>query len=145
MPNRLRRAGKSFKDFEDHTTQYLTYAGTMAKSSNIGTILAAERMGNLERLYPYLQRFGIGQPTGLGLPGEASGSLLRAGATGRRPPATRSTFGQGYSVNTVQMASAIGAVAQRRRARDARGWCGSTTTAGGKVVAPAGPDSGRGS
>ena len=54
VPNRLYRAGKSFKDFEDHGVEHLTYAGTLAKSSNIGTIKAAERLGNLKRLYPYL-------------------------------------------------------------------------------------------
>ena len=79
VPNRLTRAGKTFKDFEDHAPQHLTYAGTLAKSSNIGTIRAAERLGNLKRLYPYLKKFGIGEPTGLGLPGEASGELLQAG------------------------------------------------------------------
>ena len=68
VPNRLSRAGKSFKDFEDHPTQYLTYAGTMAKSSNIGTIRAAERLGNLKRLHPYLEKFGIGTADRAGAP-----------------------------------------------------------------------------
>ena len=77
MSNRLTRADKTFKDFEDHPVQHLTYAGTIAKSSNIGTIRAAERLGNLKRLYPYLKKFGIGQPTGLGLPGEESGYMLK--------------------------------------------------------------------
>ena len=76
VPNRLCRAGTCFKDFENHGTEKLTYAGTIAKSSNIGTIKAAERMGNLKRMYPYLKKFGSGQPTGLGLPGEASGYML---------------------------------------------------------------------
>jgi cell division protein FtsI (penicillin-binding protein 3) len=110
VPNRLYRAGKSFKDFEDHPTQHLTYAGTMAKSSNIGTIRAAERLGSLKRLHPYLRKFGIGRPTGLGLPGEAAGQLLHPRDWSATTGYTL-TFGQGYSVNTVQMASAIGAVA----------------------------------
>ena len=58
VPNRLYRAGKSFKDFEEHGVEHLTYAGTLAKSSNIGTIKAAERLGNLKRLYPYFAKFG---------------------------------------------------------------------------------------
>ena len=137
VPNRLTRAGKSFKDFEDHATQHLTYAGTIAKSSNIGTIRAAERLGNLKRLHPYLERFGIGTPTGLGLPGEAAGSLLDPADWSATSGYTMA-FGQGYSVNTVQMASAIGAVAHdgvRLSPRLVR----STTTAAGKVVAPDGP------
>ena len=110
VPNRLTRADKSFKDFEDHPTQYLTYAGTIAKSSNIGTIRAAERLGDLRRLHPYLKKFGVGSPTGLGLPGEASGALLATDDWSATSGFTM-TFGQGYSVNTVQMASAIGAIA----------------------------------
>ena len=110
VPNRLTRADKTFKDFEDHPVQHLTYAGTIAKSSNIGTIRAAERLGSLKRLYPYLKKFGIGQPTGLGLPGEASGYMLKPRDWSATTGYT-TTFGQGYSVNTVQMASAIGTVA----------------------------------
>jgi cell division protein FtsI (penicillin-binding protein 3) len=110
VPNRYCRAGKCFKDFEDHGTEHLTYTGTIAKSSNIGTIKAAERMGNLKNLYPYLHKFGIGQPTGLGLPGEADGDLLPP----RQWSATSGytmAFGQGYSVNTVQMASVFATIA----------------------------------
>ncbi len=110
VPNRLRRAGKTFKDFKDHKLQHLTYAGTIAKSSNIGTILAAEHLGSLKRLYPYFDKFGIGHPTGLGLAAEAKGQL--------RPPSTwsattgyTSAFGQGYSVNAVQMASVFATIA----------------------------------
>jgi len=110
VPNRLTRADKTFKDFEDHPVQHLTYAGTIAKSSNIGTIRSAERLGNLKRMYPYLKRFGIGQPTGLGLPAEASGYMLKPREWSATTGYT-TTFGQGYSVNTVQMASAIGTVA----------------------------------
>ena len=110
VPNRLTRADKTFKDFEDHPLQHLTYAGTIAKSSNIGTIRAAERLGNLKRLYPYLKKFGVGEPTGLGLPGEASGEILKPGDWSATTGYT-TTFGQGYSVNAVQMASAIAAVA----------------------------------
>ena len=109
VPNRLRRAGKTFKDFENHKTQKLTYAGTLAKSSNIGTILAAEKMG-LEKLYPYLRRFGIGAPTGLGLPGEARGRCCRPSQWSATTGYT-SAFGQGYSVNSVQMASVFATIA----------------------------------
>ena len=109
VPNRLSRAGKTFKDFEDHKTQKLTYAGTLAKSSNIGTILAAEKMG-LEKLYPYQRKFGVGQPTGLGLPGEASGAVLKPSQWSATTGYT-SAFGQGYSVNSVQMASVFATIA----------------------------------
>jgi cell division protein FtsI (penicillin-binding protein 3) len=137
VPNRLTRAGKSFKDFEDHDTEHLTYAGTIAKSSNIGTIRAAERLGDLRRLHPYLEKFGVGQPTGLGLPGEESGQLLRTKDWSATSGYTM-TFGQGYSVNTVQMASAIGAIANDG-VRLAPRLVDSTTAADGKVTRPGTP------
>jgi cell division protein FtsI (penicillin-binding protein 3) len=110
VPNRLYRAGKSFKDFEEHGVEHLTYTGTIAKSSNIGTIKAAERLGNLKRLYPYLKKFGVGEPTGLGLPGEQSGEIPKPGDWSATSGYTMS-FGQGYSVNTVQMAEVFATVA----------------------------------
>jgi len=110
VPNRLYRAGESFKDFEDHPTLRLTYAGTLAKSSNIGTVLAAERLGDLTELHPYFSRFGLGRPTGLGFPGETRGSLP-APRTWSASTGYTMTFGQGYSVNTVQMASAFATIA----------------------------------
>ncbi len=110
VPNRLTRAGKSFKDFEDHGVENLTYAGTLAKSSNIGTIKAAERLGDLKRLYPYFKKFGIAEPTGLGLPGEQSGEILKPGDWSATTGYTM-TFGQGYSVNAVQMASVFATIA----------------------------------
>ena len=109
VPNRLERAGKDFKDFQDHETLHLTYAGTLAKSSNIGTILAAERLG-LTALHPIFGAFGLGVPTGLGLPGENPGQVLAprdwSGTTG-----ATMTFGQGYSANAVQMASVFATIA----------------------------------
>lgn len=137
VPNRLYRADKSFKDFEDHPTQYLTYAGTLAKSSNIGTIRAAERLGDLRRIYPYLKAFGLGSPSGLGLPGEATGALLRPKDWSATSGYTM-TFGQGYSVNTVQMASAIGAIANDG-VRVAPRVLAATTAADGTVSRPAEP------
>jgi cell division protein FtsI (penicillin-binding protein 3) len=132
VPNRLCRAGKCFKDFEDHGTEKLTYAGTIAKSSNIGTIKAAERMGNLKRLAPYLRKFGVGKPTGLGLPGEAPGYLLPTSQWSATSGYTMA-FGQGYSVNTVQMASVFATIANNG-VRVAPRLVAGTTGANGQIV-----------
>ncbi|MGO4431644.1 penicillin-binding transpeptidase domain-containing protein, partial [Streptomyces sp. MCAF7] len=45
VPNRLPRADRAFADDIDHPTWYLTLNGVLAKSSNIGTILATEQLG----------------------------------------------------------------------------------------------------
>lgn len=52
----------------------LTLAGVLAESSNIGTVLASEKIGG-KKLYEYLKKFGVGEPTGLDLPGEQTGYI----------------------------------------------------------------------
>jgi cell division protein FtsI (penicillin-binding protein 3) len=109
VPGTLVRGGHRIGDYWDHGTINLTFTGALAKSSNVGTILAAERMPKREQA-EYLRKFGLGQPTGVGLPGESKGSLGDPEDWSDLRRATIS-FGQGLSVNAVQMASALGAVA----------------------------------
>ncbi|MEZ3178501.1 cell division protein [Streptomyces pimonensis] len=115
VPNRLHRGDRLFKDDIDHPTWYLTLNGVLAKSSNIGTILATGQLGRTQAqankvLYQYLRKFGLGDETGLGFPGETRGILA--------PPDQWSTsqqytipFGQGVSVNAMQAASVYSTIA----------------------------------
>ncbi|MEU5333883.1 penicillin-binding protein 2 [Streptomyces asoensis] len=115
VPNRLHRGDRLFQDDIDHATWYLTLNGVLAKSSNIGTILATGQLGKTQTaanrvLYSYLRKFGIGSQTGLGFPGETSGILA--------PPGKWSTsqqytipFGQGMSLNALQAASVYSTIA----------------------------------
>ncbi|MVO89026.1 cell division protein [Streptomyces sp. p1417] len=115
VPNRLHRGDRLFQDDIDHPTWYLTLNGVLAKSSNIGTILATGELGDTQEqvnksLYSYLRKFGIGKETGLGFPGETSGILA--------PPDKWSTsqqftipFGQGVSINAMQAASVYSTIA----------------------------------
>ncbi|MFJ9587126.1 peptidoglycan D,D-transpeptidase FtsI family protein [Streptomyces acidicola] len=115
VPNRLHRGDRLFKDDVDHPTWYLTLNGVLAKSSNIGTILATGQLGKTQKkanqvLYSYLRKFGIGSYSGLGFPGETQGILA--------PPDTWSTsqqytipFGQGMSINAMQAASVYSTIA----------------------------------
>ena len=109
IPPSLTRGGKEFHDHTPHGTLHLTLAGVMAKSSNIGTILAAERMGG-KKLYRYLKKFGIGEPTGLNFPGEASGFVPKHQDWSDTSMPTIA-FGQGLSVNAVQSASVFATIA----------------------------------
>lgn len=70
VPNRLHRGDRLFQDDVDHATWDLTLNGVLAKSSNIGTILATGQLGKTQPqankvLYSYLRKFGIGGYTGL--------------------------------------------------------------------------------
>src|SRR5690606_18672828 len=74
VPVRLERGGTTFKDAEEHPLRHLTFAGVLARSSNMGTILYGENLEDQE-LYDWFRRFGVGTTTGLGLPGESVGLL----------------------------------------------------------------------
>ena len=109
IPPTLTRAGKVFNDARPHGGYTWDLTTTLARSSNIGMILAAESVGG-DALYDHLRRFGIGQPSGLGFPGESSGFLpAPADWSGTSFPTL--TFGQGFSVNAVQAASVFATIA----------------------------------
>jgi len=55
-----------------HKNDVLTFEEVIQKSSNVGIIQIAERLGK-ERLYEYSRRFGFGEKTGIDLPGEIPG------------------------------------------------------------------------
>lgn len=101
--------GQRFKDAHKHKDQKLTFAGVMADSSNTGTVMVAEQVDKQTR-YDYLTRFGFGQPTGLGFPGESKGILAHPDDwDGRQQYAVM--FGQGVSVNALQATSVFSTIA----------------------------------
>jgi cell division protein FtsI (penicillin-binding protein 3) len=109
VPDKIRKYDVEFHDSHPHAPERLTFAGVLAKSSNVGTIMASESI-SAQRLYGTLRDFGFGQPTGLPLPGETSGLLP--------PPSKWSgtdrysiAFGQTASVTAVQMASVYATIA----------------------------------
>ena len=44
VPDHVSRSGEVINDYYEHGEQQMTLAGIMAKSSNVGTLLAAERI-----------------------------------------------------------------------------------------------------
>ncbi|WP_462417324.1 peptidoglycan D,D-transpeptidase FtsI family protein [Kytococcus sp. Marseille-QA3725] len=103
IPNRLPRADKEFKDSHDHEQLYLTFAGALATSSNIGTIMAGEELGR-DRLHDYLGAFGMGEASGLGFPGESAGLLADPEKWSDTQYYTM-MFGQGVSGTAIQQNS----------------------------------------
>ncbi|MGW4983604.1 peptidoglycan D,D-transpeptidase FtsI family protein [Streptomyces mirabilis] len=115
VPNRLHRGDRLFQDDIDHATWNLTLNGVLAKSSNIGTILATGQLGKTQKeanqvLYSYLRKFGIGSYTGLGFPGETKGILAPADKWSTSQQYTI-PFGQGMSINAMQAASVYSTIA----------------------------------
>ncbi|WP_240641081.1 peptidoglycan D,D-transpeptidase FtsI family protein [Nocardioides ferulae] len=109
VPGTLFRQDRPIGDWFDHGRIRLTLAGVLAKSSNIGTVLAADRFrsGELRR---YLRAFGLGERTGVGVRGESQG-ILPAGSMWTEQTEDRIAFGQALAVNALQMTAAVNTIA----------------------------------
>jgi cell division protein FtsI (penicillin-binding protein 3) len=87
----------------------LTFRQAVARSSDIGMIRVAHRLGR-ENFYRYVRAFGFGEPTGVDLPGE-SGGLLKTTARWSELTLPSMSFGQEVGVTPLQMTMAAAAVA----------------------------------
>lgn len=111
VPDNYTVDGQTYKDATTHGAEHWTLAGILEQSSNVGMVMAGDKMSNEQR-YEFISKFGIGQDTGLGLPGESSGVLHPANEWDQR---TRNTvlFGQGYTVNVMQITNAVAVIANK--------------------------------
>jgi len=109
VPGELPIMDRIIHDYFDHGRLNLTATGVIAKSSNIGTVLAAEQF-SAKQLWTYLKKFGLGERTNIGLPGESRGLLPDPLAWSPLSKANIS-FGQGVAVTALQMATAVNTVA----------------------------------
>jgi cell division protein FtsI (penicillin-binding protein 3) len=109
VPGSIDMGGVNVRDAWGHGVMPYTTTGVFGKSSNVGTLMLAQRVGP-QRYYDLLGKFGLGQRTGVGLPGESAGIV---------PPIDQwsgSTFsnlpiGQGLSMTLLQMAGMYQAIA----------------------------------
>jgi len=109
VPGSIDMGGVNVRDAWAHGVMPYTTTGVFGKSSNVGTLMLAQRIGP-ERYYEMLGKFGLGQRTGVGLPGESAGIV---------PPIDQwsgSTFsnlpiGQGLSMTLLQMTGMYQAIA----------------------------------
>lgn len=109
VPDRLRVADHVFSDSEDHPTEQMSVTEIFARSSNVGTIQIAQRLGK-NSLDRYLRRFGLGTKTGLGFPGESAGLLLDPDRWSGTSIGTV-PIGQGLAVTAVQMLQVVNTIA----------------------------------
>lgn len=109
VPGSIDVAGVTVADAWQHGVEPYTTTGIFGKSSNVGTLQIAERLGE-EKFAEYLEKFGLGKTTGIELPNESSGLLPAleqwSGGTFANLP-----IGQGMSWTTLQMASVYQAMA----------------------------------
>ncbi len=109
VPGSIDMGGVNVRDAWGHGVMPYTTTGVFGKSSNVGTLMLAQRVGP-QRFYDLLGKFGLGQRTNVGLPGESAGIV---------PPIDQwsgSTFsnlpiGQGLSMTLLQMTGMYQAIA----------------------------------
>lgn len=99
--------GRTIRDV--HKYGVLTFKEVIQKSSNVGSIMIGMRLGR-ERIYKYAKLLGVGEKTGIDLPGEVSGWL--------HPPERWSgtslgaiPIGQEVAVTPLQILRAYSAIA----------------------------------
>ncbi|MGC8855393.1 MAG: peptidoglycan D,D-transpeptidase FtsI family protein [Anaerolineae bacterium] len=89
--------------------------GCLQHSLNVCLAWVATQMG-VEKFYGYMNRFGLGHPTGIDLAGEAGGRLKVPGDADWYPvDLGTNAFGQGVAVTPVQMLMAASALANDGR------------------------------
>jgi cell division protein FtsI (penicillin-binding protein 3) len=109
VPGEIDMGGITVHDAWEHGVAPYTTTGVFGKSSNVGTLMLAQRVGP-ERWADMAEKFGLGQRSGVGLPGESSGLV---------PPIDQwsgSSFanlpiGQGLSMTLLQMTGMYQAIA----------------------------------
>ena len=92
-----------------HNYGHIDVTKVITKSSNVGASKIALSL-EPEHFWDTLSRFGFGQPTGSGFPGESSGSLSPYNTWSDFEMATLS-FGYGISVTPLQLAQAYSVLA----------------------------------
>lgn len=109
VPDRIEVADRVVHDSEPHDPERMTPGEILQRSSNVGTIQIAQRLGE-ELLYGYITRFGFGSPTGVDLWGEDAGDVppleeWSGSSIGNIP------IGQGLTVTPLQLAAGYAAIA----------------------------------
>ena len=96
-------------DYGAHGTQTATQI--LVKSLNTGAVWLSGLLGP-DRFYDYVHRFGFGQPTGIGLSGEATGQVRTpAEDSWSEVDMATNSFGQGVNVTPLQLITAISTIA----------------------------------
>lgn len=97
------------KTWNNQYTQNINMIDVIVHSDNVGMSFIGQKLG-AEKLYDYLDKFGIGKPTGIDLQGESAPKMREKGTWSIVDLAT-ATFGQGIAVTGIEMMKAVSAIA----------------------------------
>jgi cell division protein FtsI (penicillin-binding protein 3) len=109
VPPTIQVADRTIGEAHEGGGGTMTVADILAQSSNVGSVMIGLKLG-ANRFDRWVRRFGFGNPTGVDLPGEQRGIVLRpeeysGSSMGNMP------IGQGIAVTPMQMAAAYTAIA----------------------------------
>jgi len=109
LPPTIQVADRTIKDAEPRGAETLPVKQILAQSSNVGAVKIGLLLGS-KRFDRWVRAFGFGKPTGVDLPGESPGIVLKpsqysGSSLGNLP------IGQGEAVTPIQMAAAYSAIA----------------------------------
>lgn len=106
-------SGHTIKDHNNYGL--LDVTGVLTKSSNVGVTQLALQL-QPEQMWGTYSRFGFGEATGTGFPGESAG-VLRNHRRWRRLEQATISYGYGISATPLQMAQAYAAIANGGKLR----------------------------
>ena len=109
IPPQLQVADRTIKDAHEHGYVRMSVTDILAQSSNIGAVKVGMTLG-AAGFDKWVRAFGFGKSTGIELPGESPGIVLKpedysGSSMGNMP------IGQGIAVTPIQMAQAYSAIA----------------------------------
>jgi cell division protein FtsI (penicillin-binding protein 3) len=109
VPPEIQVADRTVGEAHDGGGGVKTVAQILKESSNVGSVMIGLKLAS-QRFDKWVRRFGFGKPTGVDLPGEEGGIVLRpenysGSSMGNMP------IGQGIAVTPMQMATAYTAIA----------------------------------
>jgi cell division protein FtsI/penicillin-binding protein 2 len=105
-------AGTAIRNWNGAANGTSTMTEVLIHSSNVGMTWVSGQLGP-EREYDYYHRYGLGQPTGIKLPGEVAGTVrtnLDPGWT--KIDLATNAYGQGIAVTPLQLLQAVSVFAQ---------------------------------
>ena len=101
----------TINDAYPHDLEPMSLRHILVHSSNIGTMMAAGELGS-PKLHSYLSSFGFGKLSELEFPGESAG-ILKAPEDWKGSQNGTIAYGYGFSSTSLQLASAVNAVANK--------------------------------
>lgn len=103
------KSGKKISNFDGKGRGVVSMQEVLNQSLNTGASFVVDRMGQ-EKFSEYMHAYGMGEETGIDLPGEVAGNI-RAIEKGVDMDYASASFGQGIAVTPIEMTRALAVLA----------------------------------